>query len=132
MSKSTNKRVIKSQTTSVELEGLLEGFTVTWKKSISVSLMRRLIEISKDLDNEDAELEELSTEEQTLKTEESIKNIEEIIDILAPRLVDWDLADESGDIPATKKGLLDLDLDFLMELFTSFCGVVGELPKAQN
>lgn len=138
------KRIIRDRTTTTELEGELEGFKVTWRRSISVGLMRKLMTISKDLDadqseEEEVDIEDLSPEERIeyeiksrKETEDVLTRMEEIVDILSPRLVEWNLEDEKGSLPATKKGLLELDLDYLMELLTSFCTVLGELPKARR
>ena len=120
-------KTVKSQTTTVALEGELEGGTVTWRRSISVALMRKMLDASSAINSETDEDAE-PTEEDTQK---SLESVEVIIDILAPKLVSWDLVDEEENpLPTTKQTLEEMDMEYLFELFTSFCGVVGELPKS--
>jgi hypothetical protein len=117
------KKILRAPIQKVNLEGLLEGFSVTWKKSISVALMRKLVEASKTV-SDDPEVE--------VPPEESLDAIETLVGILGPRLVSWDLEDENGPLPASEGALEELHIEFLMELFNSFCGLIGELPKAPN
>ena len=119
-------KTVKSKTTTVALEGELEGGTVTWRRSISVALMQKMLDASSAIDSEAPEEAE-PTEEDTQK---SLESVDVIIEVLAPRLVSWDLEDEEENpLPTTKQTLEEMDMEHLFELFTSFCGVVGELPK---
>jgi len=120
-------KIIKSKTTTVDLEGALEGGTVTWRRSISVALMRKMLDASAAIDA-DAPDDAPVTEEDTKK---SLESVAVIIETLAPRLVSWDLLNEDeSPIPPTRQTLEEMDMEYLFELFTSFMGVVGELPNA--
>lgn len=136
------------QKTTVTIEGgLLDGVTVTWKRSANAKVLRDLDEFYRMFGN--------ATDEELLEAAEEVQATLEanpdaapdydkvgeimagrvvmatmIVDLLTPQFLDWDLDDEDGvAMPANHDTLDNLDFNLLLELVISFASVVGEIPK---
>lgn len=128
------KRLAISHSTMTIAEGELEGLTITWNRSISTILMRTVLVIADDIGIEDSEgFSDLSPSEQQSQTLSIMDKLDELVDIITPKIIKWDLEDNEGTpIEPTLENIRSLDMNLIMELFTSFCGVIGELPKVQS
>jgi hypothetical protein len=74
---------------------------------------------------------DLSEEEALKASVEALEAVEGLFDLFSSCLVSWDLEDAEGKpIPATKEGLHELDLEFVMALITEWQTVIGGVSQS--
>ena len=99
MAKKRKKFVVKQQTQEIDLGGSLEGGWAKLNKNMPMRLMLNIESLSDMSQNEQRET---------------------IVEFGDRVLVEWNLADENGDIPATGEGLLSLGSEDYLSFFRSW------------